>query len=384
MDRLTYSDRQVFEKFGFTLRESARFRDVSRLFGRGLAESELRTNLLDYKDEFLDDKPLSRRHTYHLYDSEFYSQPIHNGMFKLKTGVNKSERGGMMYEGLKRYEKLMEKAPDGEVVSWYSPEGNSNLGTEFDAGRWYIGFKTEQTETVHFNVKTRPEFPILDLLTTLAHRSGHEPPFFENEEQGKMYYLTHPFTTGLSGEEFFGYIDTLMKRSIVKPDETMYISKRFSSDRTVHSFQSIMQNLRARLLQNEEDEFVKIHSDRLTDGIVTEEFIMHNYLNMIAPYLVKEAGGTVYLYGCSGTSTITMNEFGKFNFPPHILREIIESNKAFKGARSIFDSLSKYSSESFPCPDCGHSIPSGKGIEQCPTCYVTKDQVAARTGVKCD
>lgn len=41
--------------------------------------------------------------------------------------------------------------------------------------------------------------------------------------------------------------------------------------------------------------------------------------------------------------------------------------------------------ESFPCPKCGSAIPSGKGLEQCPSCNITKQEYAKMVnGPQCD
>lgn len=63
----------------------------------------------------------------------------------------------------------------------------------------------------------------------------------------------------------------------------------------------------------------------------------------------------------------------------------------FLSSSAIHSALSKgnplestFIGESFDCPECGKPIPTGRGLTQCPHCFVTKDQVAAKTGKRCD
>ena len=205
--------------------EAKRWNAVAGLFGNTLAEYECKRNLDAYRREFLMDEAVSLPNTYYLRNNRLYSQPKEHQLFNIAGQIDRRERGGETYRGFEKYEAQIASSPTDSVNVWYSPDGPSGFdGINFDSGRLYVGFKTADDSSTHFDIKVRPQFPILSLLGDIQEQTDGTHPRFDSPEIGKKYYLTHPIQTAMETNEFFAY----MEQYADKENTPIYISRRNS------------------------------------------------------------------------------------------------------------------------------------------------------------
>lgn len=374
----------TLKKFGLTLRESYRFNEVSSRFGNLLAEAEFQNNLRSYEREFLKDEAVSLRHVYHHIRNELYSQPKDHPLFNIKGQIDKRERGGETYKGFEEYENNIISSPPDTVNLWYSSDGPSGFdGINFDSGRLYVGFKTADDSSTHFDIKVRPQFPILSLLGDIQKQTDGTHPRFDSPEVGKIHYLTHPIQTSMGVNEFFAY----MEQYAEKENAPIYISRRNSKNPEVRTLSSAIYEMK-KLLQKQGETRTQVFEpigDKTITAMMRKEDLMRRYLAVIQPYVEKN-NGTFTLYGCSTTSTVSGDDIQKIIaqnsvgsvISLHSTLRRLQTNE--KGNPFLRDTTQ---TDSFPCPQCNHPIPSGEGRTSCPNCGLTKQKHAEKTGVTC-
>ncbi len=371
---------RTLQQFGITLKESERYNTVSSLFGRTLAEHELQHNLKSYEREFLMDEAVSLPHAYHHINREFYSQETEHPLFNVKKQIDKRERDGVTLDGFERFEQMVMQAPNDMVSLWYSPDGPSGFpGVNFDSGRLYVNFKTGENESANFDIKVRPSFPILPLLGTISGQSGQARPGFDSPEQGKMYYLAHPIATGMDTNGFFSFMEQYAETET----SPVYISRRDTSQYAARSLKSAiaeMKELFERYSAGGQLFAFEPPGDKTVGALMKEQDLLERYIAVIAPYIEKN-NGSVTLYGCSTTSTVSRGDIQEI-IASHSVSSLISQHSTQARLLTNRSPLpdTETGKSSFPCPKCGGAIPSGEGRTQCPHCGVTKDQYAKETG----
>lgn len=368
---------KALQQFGITLKESQRYNTVSTLFGRPLAERELQHNLKSYEREFLKDEAVSLPHTYYHLHGELYSQSTDNPLFNVKKQIDARERNGATLEGFGKFEGIIAQAQPDMVSVWYSPEGPSGFeGVNFDSGRLYFNFKTGENDSTNFDIKVRPEFPILPLLGTLHKETEGSRPGFDSPETGKMYYLTHPIATGMQTNEFFSF----MEAYAAEEPAPLYVSRRDGPDvatRTLSSTVSEMKELFAKHSAGEAMFAYDPEGDKTAGAQMRQEDLMRRYMSVIAPY-VEAGNGTVTLYGCSTTSTVSRNDIQSV-IASHSVEGLVSlhatahrllTNKLPPGTEVKKDRYDDYK-----CPHCDASIRGelkdnpDSWTKQCPSCH---------------
>lgn len=347
---------KALAQFGITLKESERYNTVSTLFGNRLAETELQHNLRSYEREFLMDEAVSLPHTYHIRHGQLYSQPTEHDLFNVKKQIDGRERDGATLDGFGKFEQMMDDAPPDTVSLWYSPDGPSGFpGVNFDSGRLYFSYKTDSTSNVNFDIKVRPEFPILPLLSTVNEKISGEHPRFDSPESGKMYYLTHPIQTGMTTGEFLDFMEEYASRE----SSPVYVSRRNSADPKTRLLSDVMAEMK-QLLSSYSEHPLPVFDpsgDRTVGAMMKEEDLMRRYLAVIQPY-VENSNGSVTLYGCSTTSTVSRND----------IQGVIASHSV-DGLISLFSTQHRLQT---------NRLPPGKEVQkdryddyQCPHCNAT-------------
>ena len=364
--------------------EAKRYNTVARLFGNPLAEYEGDRNLKAYRREFLMDEAVSLPNIYYLRNNQLYSRPIEHPLFNIAGQIDDRERNGSTLEGFKRYETQIVNAPLDSVGIWYSPDGPSGFeGIHFDSGRLYFSFKTAENRSTHFDMKVRPEFPILSLLGDIQEQADGTHPRFDSPEIGKMYYLTHPIQTPLGVNEFFAY----MEQYADKENAPIYISRRNLKNPEIRTLSSTMHEMK-KILEEQGEKRIQIFEpvgDKTITSFMRKEDLMRRYLAVIQPYVEKN-NGFYTLYGCSTTSTVSSEDVQGI-----IAQDSVDSVISLHSTQRRLltndnkNPLAKETqSNSFPCPKCHQPIPSGEGRTQCPHCGVTKQQHAKEVGQTCD
>ncbi len=372
---------QERKQFGISVSaEVARYHAVACLFGNPLAEYEGKRNLEAYRREFLMDEAVALPQTYHFIRGELYSQPKDHPLFNIKNQIDDRERGGATLVGFKKYETQIANAPLDSVGVWYSPDGASGFeGIHFDAGRLYFSFKTAENQSTHFDIKVRLEFPILSLLGDIQEQTNGTHPRFDSPEVGKMYYLTHPIQTSMGVNEFFAY----MKQYADKENNLIYISRRNSKNPEIRTLSSTMCEMK-KMLEKQGEKRTQIFEpvgDKTTTAMMKEDDLMRRYLAVIQPYVEKN-NGTYTLYGCSTTSTVSSEDIQGL-IAQNSLENVVSLHST---QRRLLTNENKnplsreIQNNSFPCPKCHQSIPSGEGKTSCPHCGITKEKYAEEVG----
>lgn len=361
--------------------ETTRHRRISSLFGNTLAEKEIQNNLRAYRREFLDDEAVALPQTYHLLHDELYSQQIDHPLFNIKGQIDPRERQGATLAGFKQYERQIANASLDSVGIWYSPDGPSGFeGINFDAGRLYFSFKTGHDHSTHFDIKVRPEFPILSLLGDIQEQTNGTHPRFDTPEVGKMYYLTHPIQTSMGVNEFFAY----MEQYASKENNSIYISRRNSKNPEIRTLSSTMREMK-KMLEKQGEKRAQIFEpigDKTTTAMMREEDLMRRYLAVIQPYVEKN-NGTYALYGCSTTSTVSSEDIQGLiaqNSVGNVISLHSTQRRLLTNERGNPLSRDTAQTDSFPCPKCQRPILSGEGRTSCPHCGITKEKYADEVG----
>lgn len=351
MDGFEGTERQ---KFGTSWgAEARRFNTVTRLFGNPLAEYEGRRNLEAYKREFLMDEAVALPQTYHFIGGELHSQPKDHPLFNIKKQIDNRERDGKTLEGFKKYEAQIINSPIDSVGVWYSPDGQSGFnGINFDSGRLYVGFKTADDSSTHFDIKVRPQFSILSLLGDIQEQTDGTHPRFDSPEVGKMYYLTHPIQTLMGVNEFFAY----MEQYASKENNSIYISRRNSKNPEMRTLSSTMHEMK-KMLEKQGEKSAQIFEpvgDKTTTALMREEDLMRRYLSVIQPY-VKKNNGTYTLYGCSTTSTVNSDDIQGL-IAQNSLENVVSLHSTQRrlltnNPPSVFD-VQKNQYDDYKCPHC--------------------------------
>jgi hypothetical protein len=121
-----------------------------------------------------------------------------------------------------------------------------------------------------------------------------------------MYYLAHPIATGMDTNGFFSFMEQYAETET----SPVYISRRDTSQYAARSLKSAiaeMKELFERYSAGGQLFAFEPPGDKTVGALMKEQDLLERYIAVIAPYIEKN-NGSVTLYGCSTTSTVSRGD----------------------------------------------------------------------------
>lgn len=378
-----------FENLGFNEQWEKNRRDVLvKKFGHnGLLISQHEHNRLVayYKKEFIDDSPFSPVNVYWFDGVSMYTFPKTDPLFAMN--IDKRERDGLTLQGwenmqkvvLRSFTELKKNNYKDEVVIWYSPSGPA--GTQppfnniFESGRMYISIVRPDGFVFNFDCKFHEQsFNVLTLLNQL--NNNHQ------SNNRLIDYLTNPFSTGMTSEEFFSYIT-----SLPNADKIAHTSRIHSKQPVPNSLSSIIDGIKTELnsqhTQNEinfmQQMLRKLNTyDPIGDKSMTAMEKTWNvftwdpaqdYLRVLH-HAAFQNGGSITLYGCAG-KTFVDDPLGLNNTDAIMPTSIFDTQNRIANGSPIKNDKK---SEDICCPNCGFKIDVCT-VQTCGGCGMSRNEM---------
>lgn len=303
--------------------------------GSEIFDFEREKNLL-FRREFIEDIPYSFGNIGFMLKGKLYTQNYDNPLFLIEKMIDENERHGLTLSGFKNFQEEISRALPEEVVVWYSPASIPNDNTDYDSGRLYFSFNTNDGYNISFDIKVLEEvFPITAFLNFLNQEGL--------EQTSPHSFLEKPFRTGLSITNFLEIIEKSKFSQLV-----VYIQHRLPEDpreKICYRLSDIAIGLREELgkmswqIEKLNDFSQKIRKPLDPIGDKTISYLPNeNKLNQIVFdywYQLKEAaektGGTLYLYGCSarGVKNFNISFFSIFSIYDSFNRSPVFSSQEY-------------------------------------------------------